>query len=53
MTTYPPLEIPETLAAGPSPGNTDSRVPERFEKTGLADQMQKEVLRDLGQGDAP
>ena len=23
MTTYPPLEIPETLAAGPGPGNTD------------------------------
>src|SRR6478736_6192471 len=43
MTTYPPLEIPETLAAGPSPGNTDSRVPERFEKTALA----KEMLREL------
>ena len=45
MTTYPPLEIPETLAAGPGPGNTDPRVLERFAKTGLADHMQKDVLR--------
>jgi hypothetical protein len=34
MTIYPPLEIPETLAAGPGPGNTDPRVLERFAKTG-------------------
>ncbi len=37
MTIYPPLEIPETLAAGPGPGNTDPRVLERFVKTGIAD----------------
>ena len=47
MTIYPPLEIPETLAAGPGPGNTDPRVLERFAKTGLADHMQKEVLRGM------
>ena len=35
MTIYPPLEIPETLAAGPGPGNTDPRVLERFVKTGV------------------
>jgi len=34
MTIYPPLEIPETLAAGPGPGNTDPRVLERFAKDG-------------------
>jgi hypothetical protein len=47
MTIYPPLEIPETLAAGPGPGNTDPRVLERFAKTGLADHMQKDVLRGM------
>ena len=47
MTTYPPLQIPETLAAGPGPGNTDPRVLERFAKTGLADHMQKDVLRGM------
>ena len=47
MTTYPPLEIPETLAAGPGPGNTDPRVLERFARTGLADHMQKDVLRGM------
>src|SRR6476661_2101076 len=47
MTTYRPLQIPETLAAGPGPGNTDSRVLERFAKTGLADHMQKDVLRGM------
>ena len=47
MTIYPPLEIPETLAAGPGPGNTDPRVLERFAKTGLADHMQRDVLRGM------
>ena len=47
MTMYPPLEIPETLAAGPGPGNTDPRVLERFAKTGVADHMQKDVLRGM------
>lgn len=44
---YPPLEIPNTLAAGPGPGNTDPRVLERFAKTGVADHMQKDVLRGM------
>lgn len=44
---YPPLEIPETLAAGPGPGNTDPRVLERFAKSGVADHMQKDVLRGM------
>ena len=47
MRKYPPLQIPETLAAGPGPGNTDPRVLERFAKTGLADHMQKDVLRGM------
>ena len=44
---FPPLEIPATLAAGPGPGNTDPRVLERFAKTGVADHMQKDVLRGM------
>jgi alanine-glyoxylate transaminase / serine-glyoxylate transaminase / serine-pyruvate transaminase len=47
MTIYPALEIPQTLAAGPGPGNTDPRVLERFAKTGVADHMHKDVLRGM------
>ena len=47
MKIYPTLEIPHTLAAGPGPGNTDPRVLERFAKTGVADHMQKDVLRGM------
>jgi aspartate aminotransferase-like enzyme len=47
MTVFPELVIPETLAAGPGPGNTDPRVLERFAKTGVADHMQKDVLRGM------
>lgn len=47
MTIYPALEIPATLAAGPGPGNTDPRVLERFAKTGIADHMQKDVVRGM------
>src|SRR6478736_4358316 len=47
MTIYPQLDIPETLAAGPGPGNTDPRVLDRFAKTGVADHMQKDVLRGM------
>ncbi|MGK2923385.1 MAG: aminotransferase [Methyloceanibacter sp.] len=47
MTVYLPLEIPETLAAGPGPGNTDPRVLDRFAKSGVADHMQKDVLRGM------
>lgn len=44
---YPPLEIPETLAAGPGPGNTDARVLNAFAKAGVADHMQGDVLRGM------
>ncbi len=47
MTVFPQLIIPETLAAGPGPGNTDPRVLEAFAKTGVADHMQKDVLRGM------
>jgi alanine-glyoxylate transaminase/serine-glyoxylate transaminase/serine-pyruvate transaminase len=47
MTIFPQLEIPATLAAGPGPGNTDPRVLERFTKTGVADHMQKDVVRGM------
>lgn len=46
-TIFPQLEIPETLAAGPGPGNTDPRVLERFAKAGVADHMQADVLRGM------
>lgn len=47
MIIYPALEIPNTLAAGPGPGNTDPRVLERLCKTGVADHMQADLLRGM------
>ncbi len=44
---FPQLEIPETLAAGPGPGNTDPRVLKCFANAGLADHMQADVLRGM------
>jgi len=44
---FPPLRIPETLAAGPGPGNTDKRVLQAFAGSGVADHMQADVLRGL------
>ena len=44
---FPQLEIPETLAAGPGPGNTDERVLQRFAASGVADHMQGDVLRGM------
>jgi len=41
------LTIPNTLAAGPGPGNTDPRVLEQFSKAGLADHMHPDVLRGM------
>jgi aspartate aminotransferase-like enzyme len=41
------LVIPDTLAAGPGPGNTDPRVLERLYLTGVADHMQKDVIRGM------
>ncbi|WGI23435.1 aminotransferase [Amylibacter sp. IMCC11727] len=46
-TLFPQLEIPETLAAGPGPGNTDARVLARFAAAGVADHMQPDVLRGM------
>ena len=45
--TFPTLVIPDTLAAGPGPGNTDPRVLERLYLTGVADHMQKDVIRGM------
>ncbi len=44
---FPPLKIPETLAAGPGPGNTDVRVLQAFASSGVADHMQGDVLRGM------
>jgi aspartate aminotransferase-like enzyme len=44
---FPQLEIPETLAAGPGPGNTDARVLAAFASAGVADHMQGDVLRGM------
>lgn len=46
-TLFPALEIPETLAAGPGPGNTDARVLAAYAGAGLADHMQADVLRGM------
>ncbi len=47
MTIFPSLVIPETLAAGPGPGNTDARVMAAYANAGLADHMQADVLRGM------
>jgi alanine-glyoxylate transaminase/serine-glyoxylate transaminase/serine-pyruvate transaminase len=44
---YPTLEIPNTVAAGPGPGNTDIRVLASFAHAGLADHMQADVTRGM------
>ena len=44
---FPSLKIPETLAAGPGPGNTDARVLKAFASAGVADHMQPDVLRGM------
>jgi alanine-glyoxylate transaminase/serine-glyoxylate transaminase/serine-pyruvate transaminase len=46
-TIFPKLEIPDTLAAGPGPGNTDPRVLAAFAGAGVADHMQADVLRGM------
>jgi len=46
---FPQLEIPNTLAAGPGPGNTDPRVLQRFAGSGVADHMQADVLRGMSE----
>ena len=47
MTIFPTLVIPETLAAGPGPGNTDPRVLASFAGSGVADHMQADVVRGM------
>lgn len=47
VTIFPQLEIPDTLAAGPGPGNTDARVLARFGAAGMADHMHSDVLRGM------
>ncbi|WP_171180354.1 aminotransferase class V-fold PLP-dependent enzyme [Ruegeria sp. HKCCD8929] len=47
QTIFPKLTIPETLAAGPGPGNTDARVLQAFAAAGVADHMQGDVLRGM------
>lgn len=49
MTTFPRLTIPQTLAAGPGPGNTDPRVLAAFAGAGLADHMHPDVLRGMAE----
>jgi aspartate aminotransferase-like enzyme len=44
---FPKLEIPQTLAAGPGPGNTDPRVLEAYATAGCADHMQADVVRGM------
>jgi aspartate aminotransferase-like enzyme len=44
---FPKLEIPQTIAAGPGPGNTDERVLAAFSNAGLADHMHSDVLRGM------
>lgn len=46
-TIFSKLEIPETIAAGPGPGNTDARVLAAFAGAGLADHMHGDVLRGM------
>ena len=44
---FPELIIPDTLAAGPGPGNTDPRVLASFARAGVADHMQADVVRGM------
>lgn len=46
---FPQLEIPNTIAAGPGPGNTDARVLARYAGAGLADHMHADVLRGMAE----
>jgi len=47
MTIFSPLIIPDTLAAGPGPGNTDPRVLAAFANSGIADHMHVDVIRGM------
>ena len=47
QTNFPQLVIPNTIAAGPGPGNTDESVLAAFSGAGLADHMHADVLRGM------
>ena len=47
MKIFPELKIPDTLTAGPGPGNTDPRVLDSFSQSGVADHMQADVIRGM------
>lgn len=47
VSSFPQLVIPNTLAAGPGPGNTDARVLAAYAGAGIADHMQPDVLRGM------
>ncbi len=47
QTLFDQLNIPNTIAAGPGPGNTDARVLARYAGAGLADHMHPDVLRGM------
>ncbi|MBO0663803.1 aminotransferase class V-fold PLP-dependent enzyme [Jiella sp. MQZ9-1] len=44
---FPRLDIPNTIAAGPGPGNTADRVLAAYTSPGVADHMQPDVLRGM------
>ncbi|MDY8110395.1 aminotransferase [Fulvimarina sp. 2208YS6-2-32] len=44
---FPELKIPNTIAAGPGPGNTSQRVLDAFYHQGVADHMNPNVLRGM------
>lgn len=45
--SFPQLVVPDTLAAGPGPGNTDHRVLQAYTGAGIADHMHPDVLRGM------
>ena len=49
VTSFVQLNIPNTIAAGPGPGNTDARVLARYAGAGLADHMHPDVLRGMAE----
>lgn len=44
---FPELKIPDTIAAGPGPGNTAQRVLDAYHDQGVADHMNPDVLRGM------
>ncbi|RFC66266.1 aminotransferase class V-fold PLP-dependent enzyme [Fulvimarina endophytica] len=44
---FPELKIPNTIAAGPGPGNTSQRVLDAYYNQGVADHMNPDVIRGM------